>query len=254
MSARAAATPYRYALAAAQTRASGLAARLLPLWRAAYGLLRGRAGWRAARRLAARREAILARLVALLGWTAADLPATDGWAGSPELLAELARQVLRQKPAVVVEFGSGLSTLVIARALAMNGSGRLVSFDHHAGFAEVTRRRLTGLGLAADVRAVDLAPADRWGYPGEWYAAADLPAAIDLLVIDGPPAWFNQGTRGAAGPAVFPHLAPGGVVLLDDADRPGERDNARRWIVEFPEISFALLRRGKGLLRGIKRG
>lgn len=250
--ARAAPQPRRYALAAALTLASDVATRLLPAWRVAVGLTRGRDGLRAARRAQARREATLDRLVATLGWSRDDLPATDGWAGSPDLLAALARHALAAKPAVVVEFGSGLSTLVLARALQLNGGGRLVSFDHNEGFAEVTRRRLEALGLEAEVRAVELAPAERWGYAGDWYDTPDLPDAIDFLLIDGPPAWFNAGTRGAAAPAVFPHLAPGATILLDDADRDGERANAQRWAAEYPDIAWTMLPAAKGLLRGVR--
>lgn len=249
---RAVTLPYRHAVAQTLTALSDFAVATLPLWRAAIGLTRGVGGLRAARRLHDRREAKLDRLVARLGWTRADLPKTDGWAGSPDLLDTLARHVLGQRPDTVVEFGSGLSTLVIARALQRNGHGTLLSFDHNEGFAELTRRRLAERDLVADVRAVELEPSGRWGYPGEWYATPELPAAIDLLVIDGPPAWFNAGTRGAAGPAVFPHLAPGATILLDDADRPGERENARRWKAEFPDIAFTELQSAKGILKGVR--
>ena len=242
--------PARYALARALTVLGERAAGVLPLWRAACGLGRGVAGWRAARAAHRAQEVMLARLVARLGWRPDDLPRADGWAGSPELLCALADLVAQHRPRVVVEFGSGLSTLVLARALVLAGGGRLISYDHNAGFADLTRARLAALGLAADVRAVELTPSDALGYPGEWYAAHDLPDGIDLLVIDGPPAWFNAGTRGGAGPAVFPRLSVGGVVLLDDADRPGERANAERWAREFPGMRFTHLAVGKGLLRG----
>ena len=244
-------SPMRLAMAVTLSAANSFGARLLPLWRVVRGLADGLDGWRAARAADEAREALMDRLVARLGWTREALPTADGWAGSPDLLWALAEQVRRQRPKLIVEFGSGLSTLVMARVLARDGiGGRLISFDHNDGFAELTRRRLAGLGLAAEVHAVPLEEAARWGYAGEWYAADDLPRGIELLVIDGPPAWLNEGARGAAGPALFPLMAPGGVILLDDAERDGERANAERWRAEFPHIRFEMLPSHKGLLKG----
>ncbi|MFN3287105.1 MAG: class I SAM-dependent methyltransferase, partial [Sphingomonadaceae bacterium] len=174
--------------------------RLLPLWRSAVGLARGRRGLRAARRLNGRREAMLDALVARLGWTRSDLPATDGWAGTPGLLITLVDEVEVRRPRLVVEFGSGLSTLVLARALALHvPEARLLSFDHDAGFAAMTRRRLAALGLSAEVRHAPLADASALGVAGQWYDHGPLPDGIDLLLIDGPPAWLKEGARAAAG-------------------------------------------------------
>jgi predicted O-methyltransferase YrrM len=244
-------SPWRVALATALTGFNSGASRLLPFWRRVRGLSDGMDGWRAARAAEEAREAVMDRLVARLGWTRDALPTPDGWAGSPDLLWALAEQVHRQRPRIIVEFGSGLSTLVMARMLELDViPGRLVSFDHNEGFAELTRRRLDALGQVAEVHAVPLEAAARWGYEGEWYATPDLPDEIDLLVIDGPPAWLNEGSRGAAGPALFHRMAPGGIILLDDADRDGERANAERWRAEFPAIRFEMLPSHKGLLKG----
>jgi predicted O-methyltransferase YrrM len=252
---RALANPLRHSTAALMTLAADAATRVLPLWRAAVGLTRGRKGLRAAQRLNGRSEAMLDGLVARLGWTRDDLPATDGWAGTPGLLLTLVDEVEALRPRLVVEFGSGLSTLVLARALALHAPGaRLLSFDHDAGFAQITRRRLAALGLSADVRHAPLASAARFGVDGEWYDHGPLPAGVELLLIDGPPAWAKEGARAAAGPAALPSLAPGGVALLDDADRPGERANAARWTRDFPEVRWTRIRRAKGILRGERRG
>jgi predicted O-methyltransferase YrrM len=249
------ASPMRLGFALTLSAFNSAGARMLPLWRGLRGLAGGMKGWRAARAADEAREAVMDRLVARLGWTRDALPTPDGWAGSPDLLWALAEQVAQQRPRLIVEFGSGLSTLVMARVLQQGGIGaRLISFDHLESFAELTRWRLAGLGLAAEVRSVPLEDAARWGYAGEWYAADDLPGAIELLVIDGPPAWLNEGARGAAAPALFPRMAPGGVILLDDADRDGERANAERWRAEFPHIRFELLPSHKGLLKGTVGG
>lgn len=255
MGAQAPGQPLRLAGAAAMTLVADAATRLLPLWRTMVGLARGRRGLRAARRLNDRREAMLDALVARLGWTREHLPATDGWAGTPGLLLTLVDEVEARRPRLVVEFGSGLSTLVLSRALALHAPGaRLISFDHEAGFAAMTRRRLAALGLSAEVRHAPLAENPALGVKGQWYDHGPLPDGIDLLLIDGPPAWLKEGARAAAGPAALPQLARGGVVLLDDADRPGERANARAWAAAFPDIAWRRIGRAKGILRGERLG
>lgn len=215
-------------------------------------LAKGPVGLAEERAREARLAEVRERLAVVLDWPEHALPSTGGWAGTPDFLLLLAETVRECRPQMVVEFGSGVSTAVIARALQLNGGGQLLSYDHHPGFAEATRRRLETLGLAAEVRAVELVPGPA-GYSGRFYATEGLPERIDIAVIDGPPAWLEAGTRGGAGPAVFPNIVPGGLVLLDDAKRAGERDNARRWAADFPEIEFRMVETDKGVLVGEKR-
>ena len=80
-----------------------------------------------------------------------------------------------------------------------------------------------------------------------------MPERIDLIIIDGPPWTVHPLVRGAA-ERLFPRLSPGGIVLLDDAARPGERLVARRWRKRWPEIDFTLRKDGtKGTLIGSRR-
>ena len=91
---------------------------------------------------------------------------------------------------------------------------------------------------------------DSW--PGIWYALSQLPDEIDLLVIDGPPWSVHPFARGIAD-CLFDRICPGGIIMLDDAARPGERLIARRWRSEWPEFSFNFEGEGsKGLLIGRK--
>ena len=75
------------------------------------------------------------------------------------------------------------------------------------------------------------------------------PPSIDLLVIDGPPWAINPFVRGGA-EVLFDRIVPGGIVLLDDAARPGERVVANRWRQRWPEFRFEYLGGGKGTLVG----
>ena len=177
------------------------------------------------------------------------LPNLGSWKADTALLARIVDTVERQRPATVVELGAGASTLVTAKALALNGGGRLVSFDQHGDFVEATRDWLAEHGLTADMHQAPLigAPGD---WPGLWYDVHHLPERIDLLVIDGPPWAIHPFVRGAA-ETLFDRVPVGGTVLLDDAARPGERVVAKRWRKRWPGFRFRLDTRGtKGTLVG----
>lgn len=181
------------------------------------------------------------------------LPYLGSWKADVGLLRLVADHILEHKPKVVVEFGTGASTLVIARALQQAGGGTLISFEQHADFVEATKKWLGEHGLEADVRAVPLRPSPG-GWPGLWYDHGPLPDDIDLMVIDGPPWTIHPFTRGAAG-TLFDRIAQGGTIMLDDAARPGERVVARRWKKAHPDFEFRLWKGGtKGTLIGTRRG
>lgn len=181
------------------------------------------------------------------------LPHLGSWKADTGLLALLADHILRARPRLVVEFGTGASTLIVAKALQQAGGGSLISFDQHGEFVEKTRDWLADHGLSADLRTARLLPAPG-GWPGLWYDHGPLPRDIDLLIIDGPPWTIHPFTRGAA-ETLFDHVAPGGTVMLDDAARPGERIIARRWRQRHPDFAFRLDASGtKGTLIGHRRG
>jgi predicted O-methyltransferase YrrM len=180
------------------------------------------------------------------------LPNLGSWKADTGLLRLLIDHILDKKPKLVVEFGTGASTLIIARALKLAGGGRLISFEQHADFVEATGKWLAEHGLEADLRAVPLRPAP-CGWPGLWYDHGPLPGDIDLLLVDGPPWTIHPMTRGAAG-ILFDNIARGGTIMLDDAARPGERLVARRWKKTRPDFAFRLWKGGtKGTLIGTKR-
>lgn len=245
--------PLPLVLAAFQTTISERRAALIPAWRNLSSAFRGRQAFAKARERRRSDWFTARRLEKVLEWPAYSLPTADGRAGAYDFLHLLVELVIQRRPEVVVEFGSGISTLVLARALQMNGTGRLVSFEHKQGFAELARSRLQTRGLTACITVAPLISADCWGCRGKWYDAASLPPNIDLLVVDGPPAYFAPETRESAGPAVFPYLSDSGILVLDDAKRPGERTIARRWRAGFPNLSFLDVDTHKGTLLGMRR-
>lgn len=192
-----------------------------------------------------------ARLVSRLGLAPDALPNLGSWKADVGLLNLLADHILDHKPETVVELGAGASSLVMARALQMNGGGNLVSFDQHADFVAATRQWLRDNGLESDLRHAPLTDAPA-GWPGRWYDLSALPDTIDLLVIDGPPWTIHPYVRGSA-EVLFDRISVGGTVMLDDAARPGERIVARRWRSNWPNFEFKLTHPGyKGTLIGTR--
>lgn len=177
------------------------------------------------------------------------LPHLGSWKADTGYLTIIADHILAHRPAIVVEFGAGASSLIAARALQINGAGTLTSFDQHIGFAAATQAWLGDNALAAEIRAAPLKAAPL-GWPGQWYDHAPVAGDIDLLLVDGPPWALHPYVRGAA-ESLFDQIAVGGVVMLDDGARPGERVVARRWRKRWPNFEFALVNRGtKGTLIG----
>jgi predicted O-methyltransferase YrrM len=180
------------------------------------------------------------------------LPYLGSWKADTGLLTLVTDHILQHKPKLVVEFGTGASTLILARALQRAGGGQLISFDQHEDFVDATRQWLADYGLKADLRAVPLRPFEDW--PGLWYDHGPLPRNIDLVLIDGPPWSIHPLTRGNAS-VLFDNVSPGGTVMLDDGARPGERFVARRWRKMRPDFEFTLLDNGtKGTLVGTRQG
>lgn len=169
------------------------------------------------------------------------LPPLRGWAASPDVLLVVARHMRRARPEVIVECGSGTSTVVLAQAARRNGRGHVYSIDHDAAYAEESRALLAdyGLGEWATIIHAPLCETKIGNDIWEWYDRDCLPdtPAIDLLFVDGPPAGPRKPlSRYPAGPILFPRLSPRGVVFADDTNRPGETEVLRRWKREFPGL------------------
>jgi predicted O-methyltransferase YrrM len=164
------------------------------------------------------------------------LPFGGSFPMSPDALGELARLAAERKPDLIVELGSGLSSLVLGLTVRRLGTGRVVSFDHSPEWADQTRARLSTLGLTDVVTVVDapLIDIEVDGTRRRWYdLAGALPdEPIDMLVVDGPPVAGpdDWGARWPALPVLDSRLSARAVVYLDDASRAGEREAVRRWV------------------------
>ena len=174
------------------------------------------------------------------------LPATRGWAASPDLLVVLVDLVITERPSLVVECGSGASTLWLALAMRRFGiDGRIIALDHDPVFSGKTRDFLARHDVL-DLAEVRDAPLESFSLDGEtysWYARTaweDL-AGIDLLFVDGPPAATGHQARYPALPLLNKSLSPIVTIVLDDLIVPDMREMLPRWLDADPGFSSEIL-------------
>jgi predicted O-methyltransferase YrrM len=174
------------------------------------------------------------------------LPATRGWAASPDLLLTLVGLAVTERPSLVVECGSGASTLWLALAMRRFGIDcRIIALDHDPVFSRKTRDFLARHDVLdlAEVRDAPLESFDLDGSTYSWYARQaweDL-AGIDLLFVDGPPAATGQQARYPALPLLSGALSPAATIVLDDLIVPDMQEALRRWLDAYPAFSSEIL-------------
>ncbi len=174
----------------------------------------------------------------------------EAWSADSEYLISCLEHA-RQAPGPILECGSGLSTLLIGAVVQKTGN-LLCSLEHQKIWGnrlakQLKRYRITSVHL--HVRPLK----DYADFA--WYQAPEVVTAnkYTLVVCDGPPSATRGGRYGLI-PVMKARLAPGCVILLDDAGRTHEQLIANRWAIELcsryetvntanPYIRFELARK-----------
>ncbi|RWP65916.1 class I SAM-dependent methyltransferase [Mesorhizobium sp.] len=202
------------------------------------------------KRYDSRAAAELSRLqIGYLPWT--------GSAISPTALMAILNDIQINERRSVVEFGSGLSTVYMAKIMQRLG-GRLISFEDNDDWARQVSAMLEAAGLAqyatvvvAPLTSCEFSVGDLPWYDTEVVRNAMIGHQIDCILVDGPPAYRREShmARYPAVPVMAPHLADRFSIYLDDARRPGEKTIVSKW-TELLNIKFVL--QPGGVCRGIK--
>jgi predicted O-methyltransferase YrrM len=178
--------------------------------------------------------------------------------GGPSIDAWHARHLLfilqEYRPRTILELGSGSSTIIIARALQlMDAPPELhISVDHESRFLKNTQdlARQNGVEQLVTFKHCPLQPLIGFDLP--WYSGIPEIVAdtkLDLVVIDGPPACAENMVyaREPALPVLRSFLSDNAVVVLDDANRPGEQTIVTNWLKQYPELRRLHIPQGKGI-------
>ncbi|MDG9715518.1 class I SAM-dependent methyltransferase [Streptomyces sp. DH24] len=170
----------------------------------------------------------------------------SAWSLRPGALVKLLDDIALNDRKVIVECGSGTSTIVFARYLAERGHGNVLSLEHDEKWATWVDRQLTreGLGDVARVVHAPLAEHPAAVKRVEWYEPDTVTAEVgaftgkhgpvELLLVDGPPGWEQDRkmARYPAVPVLKDLLAPGASVMLDDVNRSEGVEITKRWADE----------------------
>ena len=164
----------------------------------------------------------------------------DSMTAEVEVLEFLRTLVTTTKPGLVVETGTflGVSTLVIAEALRMNGFGRIISCEFDSKVFEAAKERIEGseLGDLIDLR-------------NESSLEMKVEGTIDLFFSDSDMPIREQEVR-----RYLPQISPFGLILMHDASSHLKqvRDAALK-MERDGLISVVLLPTPRGLVVAQKR-
>jgi hypothetical protein len=176
------------------------------------------------------------------------------WPISPDFALYLIELIEIGEYDLIIEFGSGISTVIIAKTIAKMAPRRhgktpvkFVSFDHLEQYYAQTLAQLKHADLADTVK-LQHAPLQDYTAPnGEVYRYYDCQSALVdlaqqyptgglrlLVIVDGPPAATGPRARYPAGPIILAHFDSAQIdLLLDDYIRDDEKEIAKLWQAEL---------------------
>ena len=162
----------------------------------------------------------------------------------PYCMAHILTDIIINGRNNLLEFGAGLSTLMIGRLIKRNNlNARMVSVEHEATWANLVQEMINKEALADCIEIIHapLTPCHLAVTSNLWYDMDMLNnhfgnRTFDLVVIDGPPAYeaAKKEARYPALPFIYNRLSPKCAVYLDDINRDGEKSVIRKWEVGYP--------------------
>jgi predicted O-methyltransferase YrrM len=164
-----------------------------------------------------------------LPWSIYSLKPTD--------VVRVLNEIVVYQKSCILECGAGISTYYIAKILRDRG-GHLYSLEHDQQWANVIQELLEKSHLSPFVSMISVPLREaKFGIDGcFWYDEQLISHQLsglkfDLLLVDGPPAadTAQMYARYPAVPTLKEFLAEDCTIILDDVDRPGEREIISRW-------------------------
>jgi hypothetical protein len=177
------------------------------------------------------------------------MPYSPNWSAEVDFLKIIADACLINRPGLILECSSGLTSLVLARCCQINGSGHVISLEDGMEYAENTQTYIDRYGLG-DYASVVHAPLQYRAVDGNtyaWYSTDAIPeSGIDMLVIDGPSGYIQKNSRYPALPICRQRFSKHCNIYLDDAAREDERTIVAMWLSRYPDLKHVYHETARG--------
>ena len=163
---------------------------------------------------------------------------------NPNTILHIINDLQVNKRNSVIEFGSGISTLIMAKFIKSNGlTTQVLSVDHDVKWSTYIEEELIKHNCSEHVTLLvaPLCEINNDQYSGQWYNQTIIKKAIDqktfdMLLVDGPSAREHKHVRYSALPVLFNALDENFIIFLDDIRRQGEREILEKWEVMFHNV------------------
>ena len=182
------------------------------------------------------------------------IPELHGWPISPDIALYLIHTVSSEAYDIIVEFGSGTSTYLIAKTLqkilcSNNNQTKQVAFEHLEEFHKKTLKELSYRNLVDKVD-VELSPLVGYSAPDgkdylyyhcqEYLSILAAQTSKDnlkiLVLVDGPPGSTGKHARYPALPIMVSHFPKAQIdFIIDDYERIDEREVVKKWVAQIEE-------------------
>ena len=185
------------------------------------------------------------------------------WPVSADFALCVMQQLVLHAYDLVIEFGSGMSTVIVAKTLALVSERKniaqtpFISFEHLESYYQQTLRHLQQADL--DQRAhLALAPLLEWQAPDDQiYQFYDCHKTLTrlahnhvrlgtriLVIVDGPPGATGPHARYPAGPLLLQHFPDAHIdFLMDDYIREDEKEVAKQWLEDAEAAGLVAISR-----------
>ncbi|MFB9077346.1 class I SAM-dependent methyltransferase [Flavobacterium procerum] len=176
----------------------------------------------------------------------------NGGALRPVCITYILNEIIINQRKMILEFGSGLSTLLMARLIKRNNiNAKIYSVEHNQSWAAIIEDYLKKENLLEFVTIIraDLKEIGTSSFGNlNWYDLNAISSVInnekfDLIIVDGPPANTEKikFSRFPAFESLSNNFANDFCLLLDDANREGEKEIIKFYRNKNKEIYFSVV-------------
>ncbi len=161
-------------------------------------------------------------------------PLREG-AASPDLIALLYTAIHTRKPKLMLECGSGVSTLILGYILqGLDQGAKLISLEHDAewhkkvsDWVKLHQLQDTVTILHAPLQTTQLSHDQLLWYDTSALGSHTHNQKIDLVFVDGPPTWLHPRARTGIASIIEQYFAPQFQMIFDDALRPRDKQTVQ---------------------------